>query len=371
LEDFTKAVNQCLFEMIITRKEWEKLTDRQKRNIMEKISNLDEGIGFPVLLNDKIIYHPADLQEELDNFLSLWDSVTLISSNAEDYILLEEFITGQEFSCGVIQDDNGTAIALPPTEIYGEIQTFDFKSKYKSNATRKRIPVETSIENLRKIHEDCQKMFKELGFSVVSRIDGFVTPDDKILLHDPNTIPGMSPASLIFKQMAEIGLNVSQSITYLIRQSIRERIRTGKNTVIYRQLLVDLDEKIAERIAIKRKKVAVVFGETDEQYEAAKKKFNELAASTSFEPFAVCSANNGAMYKIPLNLLTKQDIEDFGKNVAMQKHEFIVETMEKAKNITARYAGNFDTKVKKISEVDLAEMANYIFYAESGEMVEL
>ena len=75
--------------------------------------------------------------------------------------------------------------------------------------------------------------------------------DGVIVLHDPNTIPGMSPASLIFKQMAEIGLTVTDSITYFIRQSIRERLRTGKNYHTFRKLLEGLDAEIKNVLAEK------------------------------------------------------------------------------------------------------------------------
>ncbi|PLK44294.1 D-alanine--D-alanine ligase [Emticicia sp. TH156] len=371
LEEFTKAVNQCFFEAIFKKSDWEKLTERQKRHIMEKTSNLDEGIGFPVMVNGKILAHPADLMEELDAVLFTADTATVVSVHAEDYVMIEEFVHGQEFSCGVIQHDDGKAIALPPTEIYGEIQTFDFKSKYKSNVTKKRIPVETSMENLHKIHESLLKTFNTLGFCVVTRIDGFLTPDGRVLLHDPNTIPGMSPSSLIFKQMAEIGLTVTQSITYFIRQSIRERIRSGKNTVSLRQLLDKLDGMIEERGTSHRKKVAVIFGESDELYKRAQKKIGEFSASPVYEPVPVCAAKNGQMYKIPMNLMFKADIMDFGQSIGKPKHPFIAEIIDKAKDITAKYAGSFDTQMKKLSEAELAETVQFIYQCDAETLVEL
>ena len=370
MEEFTKAIHQCFFDMVVYKRDWEKMTDRQKRHFLEKVSNLDEGIGFPVEVNGKLIHHPAELMEELDAILFVSDSVMVSSINAEDYILIEEFVVGQEFSCGVIQEDDGTAIALPPTEIYGEIQTFDFKSKYKSNVTKKRIPVDTSLDNLNKIQDSLLKTFVGLNFTVVTRIDGFLTPDSRVLLHDPNTIPGMSPASLIFKQMAEIGLNITQSINYFIRQSVRERIRTGKNTFQLRNLLQRIDELIDNSLATPKKKVAVIFGENDEEYKIAQKKYSELAASNHYTPVAVCLANNGKMIEIPVNLMFKADIEDFGKS-ASTRHPFVLSIIEKAKNITQKYAGNVSLQIKRLDEESLANEVQYIFHAETQEMVEL
>ncbi len=371
LEEFTRSVQQCFFETTFLKRDWEKMTDRQKRHLMEKTSNLDEGIGFPLTINGKTLYHPVELMEELDAQLFTLDAITAISANAEDHVMIEEFVVGQEFSCGVIQQEDGTAIALPPTEIYGEIQTFDFKSKYKSNVTKKRIPVDTTFENLHKIQDSLLKTFNSLGFCVVTRTDGFLTPDGRVLLHDPNTIPGMSPASLIFKQMAEIGLTVTQSITYFIRQSIRERIRSGKNTVALRQLLERLDNDIEARLASSRKKVAIIFGETDEEYKIAQKKMGEFSSSPTYEPVPICAARNGQMYKIPINLMFKADIQDFGQNIGKPKHSFIAEIMKKAEKITQKYAGGFDWKVAKISESDLAETVQFIFKCDGEALVEL
>ena len=350
LEEFSKGMSQCFFETTILKKDWTKLTPRQKKNLMEKISNLDEGIGFPVVLENEVIYHPADLLKKLDNYLKENDSAILSSTNSEDYVLIEEFITGQEFSCGVIQDDSGKAFALPPAEVYGDIQTFDFKSKYKSSVSKKRIPVETSNENLDAIHENILKAFEVTGMSVISRIDGFLTPDDVVILHDPNTIPGMSPSSFIFKQMAEIGFTITEAITYLVRASIRERIRSGKNIFELRTLLKKMDALIETAKANPREKIAILFGENEEEYKIAQKKFGQYGGNETYEPVAICSALNGSKYRIPLNLMFKPDIMEFGMSVGKPKHPFIQKTIDKTSEIREFYIGNVDFSVSKISE---------------------
>lgn len=350
LEEFTKSMSQCFFETQILKKDWNKLTGRQKKNLMEKTSNLDEGIGFPVILDEEIIYHPADLLKRLDIYLNFHEVATISSTNAEDYVLLEEFISGQEFSVGVIQDDNGKAYALPPAEVYGDVQTFDFKSKYKSNVSKKRIPVETKYENLEKIHENILKAFDITNMSVISRIDGFLTADDVVILHDPNTIPGMSPASFIFKQMAEIGFGITDSITYLIRQSVRERIRSGKNVFELRNLLKNIDSKIENAKKQPRKKIAILFGENEVEYKIAKARFGQFGGNEEYEPVAICSALNGGKYRIPLNLMFKPDILEFGMSIGKPKHPFIQKNLDDTAEFRKFYIGEVDMTVSKISE---------------------
>ena len=338
---FAAAMNQCFFSLEIKSDDWKSWSEAEKHAFVQRIGNLDESIGYPVVIQEtgETIYHPIDLIEKLDS--SLFSSrVSLLSVNAEDQVLLEEFMTGQEFSCGVIQDDDGTVIALPPTEIakMDENQTFDFKTKYKLNVTRKFIPVRTVLENNQKIQYNIALVFEKLGMNAVARIDGFLTPDGRVLLHDPNTLPGMSPTSLIFKQMAEIGLDVTHAITYLIRQSLRERIRTGKDTVHLRQLLAALDAKIEQKLS-ELTFQSVEFEATTEAYMEVRRTFSQLSASGKVKPTAVLKISDEEKYELPVSLLFKDTIEDVLEMVSQPLHPLIEETREKAKNITRRFVG--------------------------------
>jgi D-alanine-D-alanine ligase len=306
-----------------------------KHAFAQQIAQLDQGIGYPVVLEKtgEYIIGPAQLIERLNELASTEsEGIVLSSLNAEDDVLFEEFISGQEFSCGVIQDDTGTAIALPPTEVYN-VDSFDFASKYLSNVTKKRIPVDTSLENNRKIQLAVSDVFSKLGINVYSRIDGFLTADGRVLLHDPNTIPGMSPASLIFKQMAEIGLNLTHSLTYLIRQSLRERIRTGKDTYRLKLMLSDIDGRLAARKANPQLEELVTFGPSDEAFVAAKATYNGLAAEGAVRPVLVFEKGEGEEHRLPVSALFKDTIADLELALSQTRHPLLTETEERAKHI--------------------------------------
>ncbi|GAB4043713.1 D-alanine--D-alanine ligase family protein [Spirosoma litoris] len=345
LAQFCRAVEQCFFTMTIQPDGWSKLSEwadlspADKHELAQKMVSLDSGISFPVVIEQtgEVIKHPADFITRLDEITKQGSGpITLASLNAEDEVLFEEFISGQEFSCGVIQDDNQVAIALPPTEIYN-VTSFDFESKYKLNTTKKRIPVETSLENNRKIQLAVSEVFSRLGINVYARIDGFLTPAGDVLLHDPNTIPGMSPSSLIFKQMAEIGLNLANSLTYLIRQSLRERIRTGKDTFHLKRLLADLDAQLANRKANPLPERVISFGASDEEFAAAKQQYNELAASGTVRPSLMYIKSKQESHEIPVNLLFKDTVEELEMALSQPRHPLLVETAERAWHIAERY----------------------------------
>lgn len=350
LTQFCRAVEQCFFTMSVQPNaarpdgwsklsEWTTLSSEEKRELAQKMVSLDSGISFPVVIEQtgEVIKHPKELLDRFDSLIqSFPHELTISSVSAEDEVLFEEFISGQEFSCGVIQDDDQIAIALPPTEIYN-VTSFDFESKYKLNTTKKRIPVETSLENNRKIQLAVAEVFTRLGINVYSRIDGFLTPAGDVLLHDPNTIPGMSPSSLIFKQMAEIGLNLANSLTYLIRQSLRERIRTGKDTFHLKRLLADLDAQLAARKANPLPERVISFGSTDEEFTAAKQQYNELAASGTVFPTLMYIKSKQESHGIPVNLLFKDTIAELETALSQPRHPLLVETDEQARHITERY----------------------------------
>ncbi|MFD1141335.1 D-alanine--D-alanine ligase [Larkinella insperata] len=349
LNQFIRAVDQCFFRQKIELTSWQQLAENEKIAFVQATTELDSGIGYPVVIEEtgEVIHHPKTLLEKANSWAeSGYQSLVIASVNSEDDVLFEEFISGQEFSCGVIQDDDGTAVALPPTEIYN-VTSFDFKSKYQSGSTtRKRIPVGTSLEHNREIQINVAEVFTKLGMNVCARIDGFLTPDEadkpgRVLLHDPNTIPGMSPTSLIFKQMAEIGLNVTQAITYFIRQSLRERIRTGKDIIGLRQQLADLDIRMADRKNSHLPTEEFVVDTTNEDAEAAwqeaKTWYGQHAAQGQAKPVVVLKTAQ-ERHELPLNLLFKDTVADVLEALAQPVHPLVTETRERAKAITERYS---------------------------------
>ena len=103
-------------------------------------------------------------------------------------------------------------------------ELFDYKSKYLPGLSRKITPIDLADKNIERIREACSHLYKFFRFNVYARIDGFYTENGEIFLNDPNTTSGMLPSSFFFHQAAEIGLNPSQFLSYVIRISLQERI---------------------------------------------------------------------------------------------------------------------------------------------------
>jgi D-alanine-D-alanine ligase len=384
LAAFGRAVQQCWFTVPLDKAEWLAKDQAAKRAYVQQLAHLDSSIGYPVVFEPDssltdvgaiVYHHPQDLLAKLDDFFSYSDAGVLLTSvNSEEEVLFEEFIAGKEFSCGVIEDEDGQPLALPPTGI--EAPSFDFQTKYKTSVAKKTMPVDVPLPQLQELHRQVRAVAKALRFGVCARIDGFATVDGRILLHDPNTIPGMSPTSLIFKQMVEIGLHPTHALTYLVRASLQDRARTGKHTWATKQLLAGLDRAIAREVARypEREKVAVIFGgfvrELEESLLTARQAFAKLAASGRHAPVLVVlsgSRDRHVLHRIPVNLLFKENLEDLKKAMFADKHPLLAECVAQARALTRKYAGGFDEAVVRLSYDELAAQVQRAFVA-TGEL---
>ncbi|HEX8549360.1 MAG TPA: D-alanine--D-alanine ligase, partial [Cytophagaceae bacterium] len=378
---FTEAINKSFFIQQIELNNWAKYTKEQKITFLKTLTDIREGIGLPVVANEQIIKHPEDLLKAIDDACERIPdgTFTIESLDNEEEIIIEAFIGGKEFSCIVVQDDQGKAIALPPTEIVKGNKVFDYRSKYLPGMTRKITPINLPSDEIEKIREECERLFNELRFNVYARIDGFITEKAEIFLNDPNTTSGMLPSSFFFHQAAEIGLNPSQFLTYIIRTSITERIKSGKKTFALKQLASTLDKKLAEqkKNLAARKKIAIVMGgfssERHISVESGRNIYEKLSSSTKYEPipvFLTGDENEHLLYIIPVNIMLKDNADDIKEKVLNynknKRHPILDKIIREANSITETFSTNVIFEPIKVSYSDLAEKAEAVFIALHG-----
>ncbi len=378
LKSFIYAVNKAFFLLQIEKTDWDILSQEEKITYLRTLTDIRDGIGMPVMADDKQINHPEELLHYInEQFAHSQMTVYLESLDNEEEILFESFIKGKEFSCIVIQDEKGNPIALPPTEIVKGNNFFDYRSKYLPGMSRKVTPIDLPIDQIEKIRNECEKLYKEMNFNVYARLDGFITPNWEIFLNDPNTTSGMLPSSFFFHQAAEIGMNPSQFLTYIVRTSLAERIRTGKKTYSIKKLLNDLDsnlEKLSSTIS-ERIKVAVIMGgfssERHISVESGRNIYEKLSSSTKYEPipiFLTGSEENHELYVIPVNAMLKDNADDIKEKISHKedKHPTIRQIIKETKNIIEKYVHNPISEVKKVSYKELAELVDASFIALHG-----
>ena len=125
-----------------------------------------------------------------------------IAFQQEDCILVEEYIEGRELSCGVLDGK-----ALPIIEIIPKEGFYDYKNKYQSGAAIEVTPAPISLSATDKVQKMAERVFSVLRLSVYARMDFLLTKDEKVYCLEANTLPGMTPTSLLPQEAAAIGID--------------------------------------------------------------------------------------------------------------------------------------------------------------------
>ena len=134
----------------------------------------------------------------------------------DDQVLVEEFIEGREFGCGVIQTKD-ELIAFPVTEIIpiGR-EFFDYEAKY-HGLSQEITPAEVETEVSNKIQNTAKTLYKLLNCRGIVRFDFIYNETkQKLFFLEINTIPGQSAESIVPKQARAMGISTSELYTMLI-----------------------------------------------------------------------------------------------------------------------------------------------------------
>jgi D-alanine-D-alanine ligase len=198
----------------------------------------------------------------------------------------------------------------------------------------------------------------------------------EIFLNDPNTTSGMMPSSFFFHQAAEIGLNPSQFLTYIIRTSVQERINSLCVNNNFQKLLDKLDNAIKSVKSSKsrKKRVAVFMGgystERHISVESGRNIYEKLASSEKYEPFPVFVSGNDTsheLYLLPIQVMLKDNADDIKEKVMHFKRPSIMNSIAKeCEEILIKYSKNNLLEPKKITYKELKKMADAVFIALHG-----
>lgn len=139
----------------------------------------------------------------------------------DDEILVEEFISGRELTCGVIRS-GGKIVTLPVTEIIPKKEYFDFEAKYKKGMADEVVPADVSLRYSTECLEISRLLYEKLNCKGVVRFDYIFTGDSFYFL-EVNTVPGLSAASIVPKMARAHGWSFTELITRMIEEELRYR----------------------------------------------------------------------------------------------------------------------------------------------------
>ena len=145
---------------------------------------------------------------------SQMDAATVLAFHYDDTVLVEQFITGTEITVPILGND--TLEVLPIVEIVPNGGFYDYKAKYTAGETDEIVPARISEAVAKEARRIATLCHRTLGCRGMSRTDMIVTAQNEIYTLEVNTIPGMTPTSLLPRSAEAAGFRFSQLLDKLI-----------------------------------------------------------------------------------------------------------------------------------------------------------
>lgn len=135
----------------------------------------------------------------------------------EDEVVIEQFIKGREFTDVVIDGK-----ALPIVEMVPKQGFYDYKNKYQAGTTEEICPARISASLTERIQKIAEDAYHALGIKVYARMDFIVDEEENIYCLEANTLPGMTPTSLIPQEAAAVGIDYDGLCQWLVELSMKK-----------------------------------------------------------------------------------------------------------------------------------------------------
>lgn len=135
----------------------------------------------------------------------------------DEEIIIEQYIRGREFSVGVIDGK-----ALPIIEIAPITGFYDYKNKYQAGSAIETCPAVLSEELTKQMQHYAEAVFKALRLKNYARMDFMLSGQGEMYCLEANTLPGMTPTSLLPQEAQAIGISYGDLCEWLIKLALRE-----------------------------------------------------------------------------------------------------------------------------------------------------
>ncbi|MDO4292435.1 MAG: D-alanine--D-alanine ligase [Eubacteriales bacterium] len=134
-----------------------------------------------------------------------------------DEVIVEQYIKGKELTCCVLDGK-----ALPIVEIAPKAGFYDYKNKYQAGSTVELCPAPISAEATKRVQEISERVFSALRLHKYARMDFMMDGEENVYCLEANTLPGMTPTSLIPQEAAAVGIGYEQLCQKIIDMAFED-----------------------------------------------------------------------------------------------------------------------------------------------------
>ncbi len=185
----------------------------------EFLEMVEKELGFPVFVK------PANAGSSVGvskvNGREDFHAAMQIAFENDSKVLVEEMISGLEVECGVL--GNKEPIAAVPGSIVPCNDWYDYEAKYLAGESKTVIPAAISSKMIDRVRAQAIRAYMALGCTGMARVDFFVTPDDRLIVNEVNTIPGFTSISMYAKMFAAAGVDFEALVDRLLKLALSKK----------------------------------------------------------------------------------------------------------------------------------------------------
>lgn len=175
----------------------------------------DYGMGFPVIV--KPCCGGSSVGVCIANNQTEYQAALLEAFSYENEVVVEQFITGREFSVAVVDGKAYPVIEIAPLQGF-----YDYKNKYQAGSCVETCPADLSSALTKEMQKYAEMGYKALNLQAYARLDFLMDDEGNMYCLEANTLPGMTPTSLIPQEAKAIGMDCPQLCEKLIEVSLKK-----------------------------------------------------------------------------------------------------------------------------------------------------
>lgn len=135
----------------------------------------------------------------------------------DDEVIVEQYIEGREFSVGVMDGK-----ALPVIEIAPKQGFYDYKNKYQAGSTVETCPADLEEGKTAEMQRIAERVFEALRMKNYARMDFMMSVAGEIYCLEANTLPGMTPTSLLPQEAQAVGMSFEDLCEKILSYAVGE-----------------------------------------------------------------------------------------------------------------------------------------------------
>jgi len=203
--------------VVVRPREWQ--TDPAA--VRESVASL----GFPVFVKPARGGSSIGISKVHD--IGELDAAIERARESDPKVIVEAMVEGREIEVGVLEGLDGNP---PDVSVAAEIvvreghEFYDFDAKYLDGGTDITVPADLAPAVNAQIQLLAVAAFEALSCEGLARVDFFVTPDDRVLVNEVNTMPGFTPTSVFPRVWAATGLDYAALVDRLVQAALRRGV---------------------------------------------------------------------------------------------------------------------------------------------------